>query len=245
MHIFYVDESYDDKKCVLTAVFIEDAHWRPAFDGLKAFRKQLRNTSGIHLYSELHAHDFIRNLSDGISPKFLSHADRRGIYESVFNAALGLPIRILNICLDVPKWGTSKKAHEICIERLANRIQATMKAEKSHAVVVFDEGREPEITKLVRKMSVFNYIPSKFGIWIGTSATHKNIVLDRMIEDPVFKPSHSSYFLQLSDFIAFSLLKQEVPTPFVEKWGYNKLFPMLKPKLFLKASSSDPMGIVR
>lgn len=39
----------------------------------------------------------------------------------------------------------------------------------------------------------------------------KNIPLDRIIEDPLFKTSKSSYFIQLSDFLAFSLLRNEKP----------------------------------
>ena len=247
MHIFYVDESYDLQKVVLTAVFMEDAHWRPAFEATKEFRRQLAKTHGIYVYKELHAHSFIRDCSDGISKRAkLSLAVRRQIFESVLTHMRSLPIRVLNVCLDVARWGTPNRTHEICVERLANRVQATMKAEKSYAVIVFDEGRQYEITRLTRKMSVFNYIPSRFGTWQDTGDSHKNIRVDRLIEDPVFKPSHASYFLQLADFAAFSLLKQETTaTPFATRWGYNTLFPILRPVLFLRAAGPDPMGIVR
>ena len=56
-------------------------------------------------------------------------------------------------------------------------------------MVFADEGRETEITKALRKMSVFNPIPSKLGDW-GAGAKSKNIPVERVIEDPVFKKSH-------------------------------------------------------
>lgn len=45
----------------------------------------------------------------------------------------------------------------------------------------------------------------------GRVGCKKNIPNDRLIEDPFFKASHQSYFLQAADFIAFALLKAEVP----------------------------------
>lgn len=51
---------------------------------------------------------------------------------------------------------------------------------------------------------------------LRSSVKTKNIPLERIIEDPVFKQSHQSYMIQLADCVAFSLLKREVPpTPLV------------------------------
>ena len=128
-----------------------------------------------------------------------------------------------------------------------NRIQTNVSRlqPSSHALVIFDKGKEQQITKLSRRLSVFNYIPSQFGSWPG-GAKAKNIATDRVIEDPVFRDSRDSYFLQLIDFVAFSLLKREVPpSPFVKQWGYHTLFDRLRPVLCLPASAFDPCGIVR
>jgi hypothetical protein len=57
-------------------------------------------------------------------------------------------------------------------------------------------------------MTVVNYIPSQFGGWPGGAAS-KNITITRIIEDPVFKDSAASYFLQMCDFAAFTLLKRD------------------------------------
>ena len=163
MHIFYVDESYDYEKFVVTGLCFEDAHWRPAFNQVKQFRRDMRDRYGIYVQAEFHASSFVRNCSDGMSDRKLSLADRRQVFELTLRMIAGLPVGIFNICLPVAAHGSVAVAHQRAIERLSNRINATMKAEKSYAVVVIDSGREKEITKLVRKMGVFNLIPSAFG----------------------------------------------------------------------------------
>ena len=50
-------------------------------------------------------------------------------------------------------------------------------------------------------MHVFNPIPSQFGEW-SPGQKAKNITVDRIIEDPIFKASHHSYFVQLVDCVA-------------------------------------------
>lgn len=245
MHILYVDESYDDRKFVMTALCVEDVAWRQTFDAIKAFRRELKTAWGIRISSELHAKVFVRDCSDNVSTRKLSQAERRLIFEQVLNCMAGLQIVLLNVCLEVPRWGSTNKAHAIAVERLANRVQTMMRATGSHAIVVFDEGKEAEIRKTVRRMNVFNPIPSAYGSWDG-GAGYKNIVLDRFIEDVWFKESKRSYFLQLVDFAAWALLKAEVPTtPFITKFGYETMHAHLHQICFRPASRRDPLGIVR
>src|SRR5687768_13390714 len=105
MHIFYVDESYDAQKFVLSALCIEDSNWRTAFEQTKNFRRELREEYGIPLYRELHSHSFIRDCSDGVSVVKLSLRDRRLIFERTLRHTAGLPLHLFNICLDTPRWG--------------------------------------------------------------------------------------------------------------------------------------------
>ena len=116
---------------------------------------------------------------------------------------------------------------------------------RARAMIIADEGREAEITRAVRKMHVYNPVPSQYREW-SAGVVAKNIPTDRIIEDPTFKRSARSYFLQLTDCIAFALLKMEVPpTPSIATYGIDKMFPVLRPACYLKASPRDPFGIVR
>jgi hypothetical protein len=130
--------------------------------------------------------------------------------------------------------------------KIAEQIETRLNAYRARAFIIADEGHEREITTALRKMHIFNPIPSQFGMWPSGKRT-QNIPTSRIIEDPVFKHSHRSYFLQLADFAAFALLKREVPrTPLVKKYGIHEMFEeALSQICFKKASPRDPLGIVR
>jgi hypothetical protein len=129
---------------------------------------------------------------------------------------------------------------------IAEQIETRLNAYRARAFIIADEGHEREITTALRKMHVFNPIPSRFGTWASGTRT-QNIPTVRIIEDPVFKRSDRSYFLQLADFVAFALLKREVPpTPLIKKYGIHEMFDeALSHVCFKKASPRDPLGIVR
>jgi hypothetical protein len=126
-------------------------------------------------------------------------------------------------------------------------IEVRLNAYKPRAVIVADEGREAEITSALRRMHVHNPVPSKYGQW-ETGGPTKNIIAERIIEDPVFKKSERSYFLQLIDCVAYALLKRESPdkTPTVINGKIDQAFDQtLSGICYRKASSDDPLGIVR
>lgn len=127
----------------------------------------------------------------------------------------------------------------------AERIDQRLNIYKSRAVIFADEGREFEITKALRKMHVFNPIPSQFGGW-PTGPT-KNITTERIIEDPVFKRSDRSYLIQMADCVAFALLKSDVPpTPKIARYGIHEMFEKtLRGICYRYAAPRDPLGIVR
>jgi hypothetical protein len=131
-------------------------------------------------------------------------------------------------------------------EATRHRIETRLNHYRPVALVFADEGRETEITKALRKMGVYNPIPSMVGDWGGGTKT-KNIPIERVVEDPVFKKSHQSYFIQLADAVAFALLKREVaPTPHVKKYGIHQMFDRtLTGVCYRFASKFDPLGIVR
>lgn len=115
-----------------------------------------------------------------------------------------------------------------------------------HAVIIADQGRNLEIMRLKRKMSVFNPVPSRLGSWHDGKAT-KNIPLQQFVEDALFRDSANSYLIQLADCAAFALLKREVtPTTHVEKYQIHRAWDAhLAAVSFKQASPRDQFGIVR
>lgn len=125
-------------------------------------------------------------------------------------------------------------------------VDARLKAFAPRFIVVADAGREREITRALRKMHVHNPVPSQFGSW-ETGSYSKNILVSRIIEDPVFRDSKRSLFIQLADAAAYALLKREVtPTSHSKAYGIHTMFDeTLAGVCFRAASKSDSLGIVR
>ena len=94
-------------------------------------------------------------------------------------------------------------------------------------------------------MTVFNLLPSQFGTW--EEGRTRNIPISKLIEDPVFKASHQSFFIQPADCVSSALLKRETaPTPNIERYGIHQMFDeCLAAVCFKAASARDPLGIVR
>ncbi|HEY0779908.1 MAG TPA: hypothetical protein VGD56_18225 [Gemmatirosa sp.] len=57
--LYYVDESYDASKFCLTAIGLKLATWRTAFEAVRDYRKQLKQTDGVLLRTEIHARELV------------------------------------------------------------------------------------------------------------------------------------------------------------------------------------------
>ncbi len=104
------------------------------------------------------------------------------------------------------------KANVHAYEALLVSINRDLQQQDSFAILICDEGNEAIYTKLVRRLQSL-----------------KNSAIDRILEDPFFKQSDQSYFIQLSDFCAYALLRQERPIASKTKYGLDKAFNLLKP----------------
>jgi hypothetical protein len=238
MHLIYVDDSRDEKLCVFSALAIPEDQWQDAFSQVRQFRRDLRKTDGIYVYKELHAWKFVSGqgkISDRIVPK----GRRCQIFKDTLQMVANIPgARLFNTVFPA-------KEDEKAFEWLLNRINRTMVAWGSRAILVCDTGKETAYTRLARRMQVYNPIPSKYKVWSDIGTPIKNIPIDRIIEDPFFKKSEQSYFIQLVDFCAYALLRREHPIPSKTKYGIDKAFDILKPILVVEASERDSEGIVR
>ncbi|WP_283745778.1 DUF3800 domain-containing protein [Sideroxydans sp. CL21] len=275
VRLFYVDESYDDNKFCLSAIGIRHGDWHECFSRLRQHRALLKQDFGIFLRKEIHAHEFVSGRGR-VSEQLIGKYQRSRIFDQLLSSVAQLPnAMLINVCLDVKgrsdpqldAWDrlTNRiertmlefEKREIPLRRdlvaklptaYAERhiLELRLNSYRPRAVIFADEGRESEITKVMRKMSVFNPIPSQFGEWKAGKTT-QNIPIERVIEDPIFKKSHQSFFLQLADCVAFALLKREVAaTQNIKKYGIHKMFEhRLSGVCYRKASPKDQLGIVR
>lgn len=115
-------------------------------------------------------------------------------------------------------------------------------------MIITDEGRVGKMRKTARKIQRINIIPSKF-----VGSYRKEIKL--LIEDPLPKKSQESYFIQISDFVAYMVYLYSIKKFINKDWakrlksflGFSdvkKILDNLKPSLNLKASLANEYGIV-
>jgi len=236
MHLVYIDASGDQGKYyVYTALAIHETAWRPVLNRIKQFRKDLKTQWGIPIGYELHAWKFLQGKGD-LGPKVAGKANRYKVLKQTLEFTAG-----------IKRFGIFNSANtneQYAFERLINRIERTMKAKDSRALLICDEGEEQVFIRRVRKMNAFNYIASNQGAWAG-GAKAKNITLDRIIEDPVFKDSAQSHFIQLADFCAYALLRMDRPLESREAFGGSKMFHAIGPACFKGANRKDPYGVIR
>lgn len=238
MHLIYIDDSRDEALCVFSALAIPADEWQNAFRQVRQFRRNLKKSDGIYVYAELHAWKFVSGRGK-IADQVVAKGRRCQIFKKALQLVASLPgVRLFNAVF-------SAKKDEQAFEWLLNRINRTMQAWDSHAILICDEGKELAYTRLARKMHVYNPIPSQFGVWMDTGEVCKSIPIDRIIEDPFFKKSEWSYFIQLADFCAYALLRRERPILSKTKYGVDQAFNALSVILVREASTRDPEGIIR
>jgi hypothetical protein len=197
MYLIYIDESYDETHFAYSAIFVPAFEWNRVFGDIIGWRKELFLAHRIPLDYELHATNFVGGRGE---PNENRNKDyRASIFKSAFQKIESLDgVHIINGIT------ANKKNHLKLFERILNRVNRTLKAKHAYGVLVCDEGNENKLVSIVRSMKKSNLIPSQVNYYESI-----DIPLERIIEDPLFKTSKSSYFIQLADFVAFGLLRSE------------------------------------
>ena len=277
VRLYYIDESYDSEKYCLCAIGIRHGEWRECFNRARQQRSLLKQDHGVFIRKEIHAHEFVNGRGRVSDHSIGKWQRSRIFEQLLLGVAQMPHVMLVNVCIDVAGRSNPQmdawdrlmnriertmleyERRELPLRRdllakLPPEFPETARAEierrlnyyRPRAIIFADEGREAEITKALRKMSVFNPIPSQFGQWLGGADT-MNIPVERVIEDPNFKRSHHSFFLQLADCVAYALLKREVePTPNIKRYGIHRMFERcLAGVCYRPASPRDPLGIVR
>ena len=196
----------------------------------------MKQSDGVPLRLELHATDWLGG--KGRLVRHLDKADRVRIFNYFLAGITMLPgVQLINAA--VPQHD-----EERAFEWLLNRINKNMEKADSHALIISDEGKSYD--KLYRKMRRHNFIPSSIGQW-ETGAISKNIVLDRVVEDIIYRDSERSLFIQAADACAYSVLRSESPIPSKTALGLDQSMLILEPIMVKAAFGKCPkkLGIIR
>ena len=234
MYLIYIDESYDETHYAYSAMFINAFRWNEYFQHLLDWRKDWFEKHQIALDTELHSTDFIAGRGQ---PHHNRKKDYRAelFYEAIGRVEAMPDIKIINAIT------TNKKEHMKLFDWTLTRINNTLKANNAFGVLICDEGNENKLTSIVRTMKKHNHVPDRLDMY-GYNHASRNMPLERIIEDPLFKTSKSSYFIQLSDMIAFSLLRNEKPIEGSTQPKVQAAFEQLDKSLVKVAFRGDKRG---
>ena len=153
--------------------------------------------------------------------------------------------RSLNVCIakNAPQFVGGKggyvleTAWKFLLQRFHNYLERQKSGSPECGIVLHDSGHDVEVRKLMRRLRVFNPVPSRFA------PGSRNVPLVNLIEDPVPRDSYHAQFLQLCDLLAYTILRQEEP---VAKYpGLEKVFEIVQPVWLTEGAKGDPQGIVR
>lgn len=258
----YVDESGDPGLCpssptrffALSGLVIHEVRWSDCYEELKAFRLFLRDRYGLKLKEEFHASEFIHNTRES-----LLRIPRRIrwiiLQKFAYNLLTLNDLRIINIVVakegKVPDFNVFETAWRLIVQRFSDTIRyhnfPCHQETDEYGIILPDNTDKTKLKRLVRKMRRVNIIPHSQG-WKEKHAQengYRDIPLPNIIEDPVFKDSYDSYFIQAVDLCAYLLYQYLVPNQFMQRANRKSFFLKLTPILCTHASSKDPLGIVQ
>ena len=259
MHIAYYDESGDDgfPACsspffVLTALYLHYMNWRPTFETISSFRRDLITSFNFPVRLEMHTKHFLLNKKPYEALR-ISDANRITVVESFCDLIANLNVKIINVVIVKPRilkpdCQVLDTALKYSIQRIENDLNPTLNPSEKFMIIT-DTGRVGKMRNTSRRIQRINFIPSKF------SPTLYRREITALIEDPLPKDSKESYFIQLADVVSYIVylhtitetgigsfpnrLPKLVPPAKVTEW-----MERLKPALNLNASGRDPFGIV-
>lgn len=259
MQIAYYDESGDDgypryssPHFTLTTIYLHYLNWKPAFDEIRDFRRELKQSFGLPVKLELHTKYFILNkkLYRALS---LSDTQRVTILDLFCDLIASMDVKIINVSIvkdriTSPAYEVLDTALKYSVQRIENDLNPAQNPQERFMIIT-DPGRVGKMRRTTRRIQRINYIPSRFG-----PQTYRREIRS-LIEDPLPKDSKESYFIQLADLVSFVVYLYSIC-----QTGYGRFhnrmpslvnsakvldwMDRLEPSLNLLATSNDPYGVV-
>jgi len=253
MFLMYVDESGDVGKTpgsptrffVLSAIVVHELRWRQTLSELVAFRRMLRDRKGLKLRDEIHCNEMINRPGELVRIK---RNDRLDIIKKCIDWVEAQPyLNVFHVVLD--KQGRTDDLFEFAWNTLLMRFENTIRHanfsgprnSEDKGLILSDNTEGERLRKLVRKMRHFNYIPNikeRFG------SGARNIKLEYVIEDPIFRDSQHSFIHQMNDVLAYCVRQRYEPNQYMRKKGGHNFYKRIDSVLVKNVSRKNNYGIV-
>ncbi len=252
MRLYYINEAVGPRRHVRSALGVDAEVWNDFFRNIHEWRLELRHRYGIPCEWQLRASELL-NGSVELGNRSCTDSWTRtsGKGEEIFAEGLRRieeaartmgGIEVINVCLYKPDRQGYKR---VGLDRLLNRINASVAMANRHAFLIFRPGEESLVSRTYMRLKMFNPVPSRYELWEDGRPT-RNMPIENVIGGPAFRSSRSDCLLQMAHLIAYALLMQEEePSLWVPGMSAGHPFGILDRALNRRASGRDPQGVVR
>jgi len=257
MYIAYYDEAGDDGLpgstpiFVLSCLYVHSLNWKDIYQKIHNFRVQLKQDFGLPVKLEFHTKQFLLN-KNPFRQFGISDNDRILAVDLFCKFISTLDIQAINVAINKtivksPNYKVLETALSYSVQRVENTLIRQKPDERF--LIITDEGRVGVMRDTTRKIQKINFIPSKFN----PTSYRQEIKL--LIEDPLPKDSRESYWIQVSDLMAFVVYSYIMLTKLNGKL-HNRMPHLVNEKkiiewlesmkniLNLSASQNEKYGIV-
>lgn len=249
MYFCYVDESGDcglydatkpdktgSKFFILAGIIVAANKWKISLDTMKAFRKKIAREGYLPYHVEFHCAEMIdpHKIKDFTQ---ISVANRWKLIEQ-YSETLGQNTSFSVITVVIDKAKSPLVANEYlttAITKLYQAFDEFLKTKESNGILFFDRANERVVTTHVRKL-------------LGTGASGENIPDVRIgwvLEDPIFRVSSDSMFIQSADVVAYTLKEKEFPQSSRKKHNADRIFQKKLSSICFKSKIAEEDGIIR
>ena len=252
MYLMYVDESGDVGKnnsptryFVLSAIVLHELRWRTTLENLVEFRRMLRDRKGLKLREEIHCTELINKPGD---LKRIKRNDRLDIIKKCIDWINSQPhLNVFSIVVD--KQGRTDDIFELAWNTLTMRFENTIRHNNfsgahnadDRGMILSDNTEGEKLRKLIRKMRHFNTIPNAQEYY---QSGYRNMKLEYIIEDPIFRDSKHSFIHQMNDVIAYCVRQRYQPNSYMKKKGGHNYYKRLQNVVVEHVSKKNNLGIV-
>lgn len=252
MYMMYVDESGDPglvnsptDYLVLSGVVIHESRWDDYLGQLIEFRRALKTTFEFPVRYEIHASQLISR--PGSLIRIPKH-DRLTILRWFVDVLTRMEdVRVINVVVDKTKL-KGGDAFLVAWQTLLQRFDNTIVKQNfpgslspyEKGLVFADDTNARVLTQLQRRMRRHNPVPNSASYGSG----YRNILVKSIVEDPNFRNSAASYYIQAADLVAYFLYQKHFPNSYIRKKGAQGYFDRLDPILCKVASYTNAQGIV-
>jgi len=254
MYLMYVDETGDcgminspSPYFVLTGLVVHELRWETYLTQIISFRRRMRQQFGLRLREEIHAAHMI--VSPGPIVRIKKY-DRLTIIRSFADElATMTDINLINVVVNKQgkrlDYDVFAAAWQALIQRFENTISYRNfpgpRNQDDRGMIFPDYTETKKLMQLLRRMRRYNPVPNQSYFGSG----YRNLTLNSIIEDPNFRQSDHSYFIQAADTASYLLYQSLVPNAYMRKKAGHRYFHRLDPILCKVVATYDPQGIVR